>query len=30
MKEAGLTDEKGAVVLDPKREFERSVISTCS
>ena len=28
MKEAGLTDDKGAVVLDPKREFERSVIRT--
>ena len=26
MKEAGLTDDKGAVILDPKREFERGVI----
>ena len=28
MKEAGLTDDKGAVVLDPKREYERGVIRT--
>ena len=28
MKEAGLTDEKGAVILDPKREYERNVIRT--
>ena len=28
MKSAGLTDDKGAVVLDPKREFERKVIRT--
>ncbi len=26
MKEAGLTDDKGAVILDPKRSFERGVI----
>ena len=28
MKDAGLTDEKGAVILDPKREYERNVIRT--
>ena len=28
MKEAGLTDDKGAVVLDPKTEFQRGVIRT--
>ena len=28
MKEAGLTDEKGAVILDPEQEFERGVIRT--
>ena len=28
MKEAGLTDDKGAVVLDPKTQFQRSVIRT--
>ena len=28
MKEAGLTDDKGAVVLDPKTEFQRSVVRT--
>ena len=28
MKDAGLTDDKGAVVLDPKKEFERGVIRT--
>ena len=28
MKDAGLTDENGAVVLDPKKEFERGVIRT--
>ena len=28
MKDAGLTDDKGAVVLDPKREYERGVIRT--
>ena len=26
MKEAGLTDDKGAVIIDPKRSFERGVI----
>ena len=26
MKDAGLTNDKGAVVLDPKREFERTVV----
>ena len=30
MKEAGLTDEKGAVVIDPKRAFERGVIRDVS
>ena len=28
MKDAGLTDDNGAVVLDPKKEFERGVIRT--
>ena len=28
MKDAGLTDEKGAVILDPEQEFERGVIRT--
>ena len=28
MKDAGLTDDKGAVVLDPNKEFERGVIRT--
>jgi shikimate kinase len=28
MKEAGLTDDKGAVVLDPKTEFQRGVVRT--
>ena len=28
MKEAGLTDDKGAVILDPSKEFERGVIRT--
>jgi predicted ABC-type ATPase len=28
MKDAGLTDEKGAVILDPEQEFERNVIRT--
>ena len=28
MKEAGLTDEKGAVILDPEQEYERGVIRT--
>ena len=28
MKDAGLTDEDGAVILDPKQEFERGVIRT--
>ena len=28
MKEAGLTDDKGAVILDPKTEYQRGVIRT--
>ena len=28
MKEAGLTDDKGAVIIDPKRSFERDVVRT--
>ncbi len=28
MKDAGLTDEKGAVILDPEQEFQRGVIRT--
>jgi len=28
MKDAGLTDEKGAVILDPEQEYERGVIRT--
>ena len=28
MREAGLTDDKGAVIIDPKRSFERDVVRT--
>ena len=30
MKEAGLTDDKGAIVLDPKRSYERNIVRSVS